>query len=546
MPTVPRAERTFNTNPIPATRLPQAPEGAFGGALQSPQSAAIKLYEGELTRLNQAVTLESDLLLDKGKTEILMSVQEKFRGKEAASAYDWAMAEWGKKATEIENGLKGEAQKTSVYNRRLVHEGSLDTAIKQYMAKESQDYQIGVHNAWVGNQTNALSGSYADPEAFNHGSEELKAVLKDFYKGNPAVAESKFQEAMDKVHVDGVANLLENDQDILASQYYTDRRKGISVNVRTRIEKALEEGTLRGESQRASDAIIAKDLPLADAMEEARAIKDPKLRDEAEKRVKQHYTDIKAAEKLDIEGRYMNAVNLMEQPENKGRLPRDVVPPSDWVDFTVEQRNAIESRSKSDVVNNDKAWIDFISLEPENISKMSRAEFEIEYWAKLDDSHRSRAETLWMAAKESARKESDDADKFTTVITPSRMTEATWQSLGLGKIADNPAAFSQFEQEVQRQVNTYEATMLGGKRKAGPEEIQKIISDIAVKNIMIDIDRWGWFTGTKQVPIGEAVKGTAIEGVEFRKPEPVKEGDTKTLSSGSTAIFMGGKWVLKK
>ena len=92
----------------------------------------------------------------------------------------------------------------------------------------------------------------------------------------------------------------------------------------------------------------------------------------------------------------------MDQPKNRGKLPRNIVPPSDWVDFSIEQRNAIESRSKPDVVNNDKAWINFISLKPEDIAQMSRAEFETKYWAKLDDSHRGRAETLWMAAKESA------------------------------------------------------------------------------------------------------------------------------------------------
>ena len=99
---------------------------------------------------------------------------------------------------------------------------------------------------------------------------------------------------------------------------------------------------------------------------------------------------------------------------------------------------------------------------------------------------------------------------------------------------------------MQRQVNIYEATVLGGKRKSGQEEIQKIISDIAVKNIMIKVDESYWPTGTTQRPLGGAVKDTEIEGVEFKKPEPVKEGDTKTLSSGSTATFRGGKWVLKK
>lgn len=521
-PTVPRIERQAGTRPIPETRLPQAPEGAFGGALQAPQSAAIKLYEEELARLNQAVTLESDLLLDKSKSEILLAIQEKFKGKDAAEAYNWGMAEWGKRAAEIESGLNGDAQKQSVYNRRLIHGASLDTAIKQYAAAESERYLVETNNAWLGNKANSLSGAYADAEVFNLGAMEIKAVLKDFYKGKPAVAEEAYQKIMDKVHADGIASLLANDQDLLAAKYYAERKGGISTETKTRIEKALEEGSLRGEGQRFVDSVILKGLSLTDALKEARAIKDPKVRDEAGTRVRQYFSDIKTAEKLELEDAYTNAVNLMEQ--NPGKKPREVVPPSDWVRFSIDQRKALENR-KENLANDDKAWVDFIAMPSEQIAKLSRAEFETGYWSKFDDSHRGRAETLWLSARESAKREGEKADKFTTIITPARMTEATWGALGLGKTTDNPAAFAQFEQEVQRQVNLYEATVLGGKRKAGSEEIQKIINDIAVKNIMIEVDRWGWFTGTKQVPVGEAAKGTEIEGVEFKAPKVL---DTST------------------
>ena len=408
--------------------------------------------------------------------------------------------------------MNGDIQKESVNGRITLHEGNLDRALKGYAAGEGEKYRVDTTSAWLTSKADAVAGGYANSENYIFGRAEIKAVLKDFYKGNPAAAEVAYRKLSDKIAADGIENLLTNGQDILAKQLYRERKGDISVDVRNRIEKAMEEGVLRGESQRISDGLAAKDISITDALKEMKSIKDPQLRDEVEKRVKQYYHDKTAAEKADIESRYLNAVNLHEQ--NPGKTPRDVVPPSDWVRFSITERNALEQRGEAGK-NDDRAWVDFIALGSEKIAALSRAEFETKYWTKFDNGHRGRAETLWLAAREADEK----AEQFTAIISPVSITESTWQSLGLGKPADNAEAFSVFEQEVQRQVNLYEVTALGGKRKASPEELRKITGDVAMKNIIADVDLSWWPTGVTAVQLGERKPKQEIESFSVRKVE---------------------------
>jgi len=106
----------------------------------------------------------------------------------------------------------------------------------------------------------------------------------------PEVVASKMQEAQTVIHRSVINAAMV--QDPMAAQAYYDKNKDkIDGRVHAEIEKALEAGTLRKQSQDAEDSIMSRGLDEASAMKAARAIKDPKVRDETVARIGNRFAE---------------------------------------------------------------------------------------------------------------------------------------------------------------------------------------------------------------------------------------------------------------
>lgn len=526
MPVVPRAERTVEAAPMRGGGLNVGiPAGAFGGGMERPmaelEKVAAGIYEKQLKESNQIAVLDADVKNAEMETTLLYDPVKGLlnrKGKDAFGIYNEAQDEWNKHVRETEKSLTNPEQRLANRNRVVARWADIDRQLQRHIFSERKRFDDTITESLLTNEQDAAVRNYSDEGRIGISIETQRAVITDHARRNglpPEWLKMKVQESESKTHVGVINAMLTDGNDIMADSYYKANKAMIAGADSASIGKALEEGSLRGASQRNADEIMAKNLPLAEALKKARKIPDPKLRDETERRVKQYYSAKDTAEKMDAEDRYLNAVNLMER--NKGKSPRDVVSPADWTRFSISERTALEQRGEA-VRNDDKAWVDFIALGHEKIAAMSRPEFETRYWAKFDNGHRGRAETMWLAAKEGEGK----ADKFTAIIAPVSITESIWQSMGLGNPSDNAEAFSTFEQEVQRQVVFYE-TALGGKRKSTPEELRKIAGDVALKNIMVDVDK-SWFpTGTTTMPLGERKPEDKVEGIYVKKVERTGE-----------------------
>lgn len=111
--------------------------------------------------------------------------------------------------------------------------------------------------------------------------------------------------------VDGVvANLLAKGSDRQASEFYEEHKELVTdVKVRARIVKSLEEESIRGESQRQSDGIMNNaGLDTNEKkQDEARKIKDPKVRDATIKRVNSRIAENKRNNDLEDVDRFNDA-----------------------------------------------------------------------------------------------------------------------------------------------------------------------------------------------------------------------------------------------
>jgi hypothetical protein len=207
---------------------------------------------------------------------------------------------------------------------------------------------------------------------------------------------------------------------------------------------------------------------------------------------------------------------------DRGVPIEDTMKTPEWKTLTIPQgAAAIKYANPKDTKHDNKAWVEYLGLTPEQLEDMSALEVEVKYWSKFDRARRTRAENAWQAASEK------DAPKLTSIITPSTMAENMWRSLGLGKPTDNPEVFAELEQDFQDQVYHFETTQLGGKRKATRDELKTILNDIAMERILVDVDLSYWPFGTTRLPFGQVAPGTVIEGVEFGDVGERRVGGTK-------------------
>ena len=285
----------------------------------------------------------------------------------------------------------------------------------------------------------------------------------------------------------------------------------IDSNSRERIQKDIKTGALLGESQQQADNIWVKaNGNYSDALRTAEGIQDPDLRRETLQQVRQKQSDANASLQDSQNDAWLSATEYVKA--SPGQDPKRSIPTTLWNRLTLEQQNSL-SKFKDNPVNDSKAWLDFLDLPPTTISSMSRAEFESRYWSKFDESHRGRAETMWLAAKDAK----GNSMHLTNTITYKDMLESTAITAGLlpakkpsgGYNKDQAERFARLEQAAAIAIEDFEITELGGKRKATNQEKQNVIDNLFVKKIQTE--RGFFFNSTSEKYAFELAPGEELQ-----------------------------------
>jgi hypothetical protein len=120
--------------------------------------------------------------------------------------------------------------------------------------------------------------------------------------------------------------MLANGQDQLARQYYDENKKTITDGETiTSVEKALKEGTLRGDSQRETDRITASYGSWSDRLAQADKITNPEVRDEVDRRLKTNMGTEKAVQQQQEEKVTQDATNIIEKFKDFDQVPPAMV-----------------------------------------------------------------------------------------------------------------------------------------------------------------------------------------------------------------------------
>lgn len=533
MPRVPTYNSQVKDASLPNVTLSaNAPEEAFGGpaarriteAARGLANTVFKIADEEKQKADQLAVLDADQKLSAFETFIQYDPQSgamNKKGKDAFELPDTVKAEWEKKSTEIEKDLKNDSQRMA-YKKMVVQRwGSLDQNIQRHVSNEIRQYDDQVTDSYLTNERDAATANYLDQGRINMSIDRQRSEVVKHAMRNGLPEEwmkGKIDEVTSKTHVSVINRMLVNDQDLTAKSYFDEHKPYIAGSDISAVEKVLEEGSLRGESQRQSDKIMATTDTMSEAIESSKKVEDPKLRDAIVDRIKDNYSLRKVADEERRTQLYQGAANIVEQTKD-----RDKVPPHVWAQLNLSERNAIDARARQlrEGVPPVTNWPTYYELKTLASAPATRDKFLREnllvYRPDMADSEFKELINLQTNMRNGDDKELDG------YRTKAEIVNSTLNSIGVDptpkpgkKEADSVSLFRRQvdEQIVQMQQQT-------GK-KATNADVQGIVDNLVVKGTVQGTGFFGMFQTKRRAFEAKEGENIVIDKEDIPRSERIK------------------------
>lgn len=500
MPRVPVVQAQVQQQAIPGIRMQDnLPIEAFGGGeiISGPMQAgrelaqtAGKIFQEEKKKADDAATSDYYAKLASHKQNLFWNPKDGAftkKGSEALAAPD----EYGNKfdtfADELEKGMS-QSQVAMAKKIRQKERMDFDSQLSRHVAKEAEDYTESASKAGIITARNDAVLNYQQPGYVN---EKIK-LQEDAFLSTSAglhqdVVKNEIQNIRSNTHSAVINRMLENNQDGLAKNYFEKNKADLTPDDFKNLNKSINTGTLRGESQRASDKIIVSTDSMSSALEEARKIDNPELRDETARRVKDYYYTKKLAEEERNERLHKQAGQIIDE---SGDI--DSIPPAMWNELSVSDRSSLRSysdkRKKGEEPSTD--WESYYSLKTMAASPDLRQEFMrtnlMQYRDKLSDSEFKDLANLQDGLRNKSGQTTKELDGYRS---NHEIVNTALSAMGL---EPNPkprekdaASVSLFKRKVDEAVVQYQQR--SGK-PINSTEMQAIVDDLSVEGVV----KRGW------------------------------------------------------
>jgi hypothetical protein len=555
MITVPRRDQGgVPTAPLPGARVsPNAPTSAFQPPAPVDVSGVTRvvaqLAEKERAKADQLALLDADNQLAQLQADLSVQATNR-RGKDALGAEADTTDAWKQGVDKIRGNLTNERQQLAFEGRVSGRGQSLYETVARHTQSEVQQYDKETTLAALDIRLNDAIKNYQDPAQVGQALGETKAILTDFGRRNgwaPEVVADKVASQVSKMHSGVIEAMLAKGDDLAASKYYETAKPEIVGTDSVQVVKSLEEGSVRGESQRQADEIVAQQgATRTSALEAAKKITDPKVRDATENRINQHFSEQNAAQQERREKDMLTATDIVEKTGSVYRIP-----PALWTTFTLGEREALKNYGKvmakgETVVTN---WATYYDLQSIASSDATRDRFLrtnlLQYRGQLGDTEFKQLVEL----QASMRKGDNSADATLGGIrTTQQVVDASLTAAGIDptpKPDNNPNSdagrVSRFRRQVDQETAQLEAQT---KKKPSAVDVQQIVDNLLVRGIVrgklwgifdtVDEKRQfervpgesGFVVDVKDVPYAERRQ---IEDALRRRQQPVTDANVLRL-----------------
>ncbi len=269
------------------------------------------------------------------------------QGKDALGIGEQYGEQFYKYADELEGGLHNDDQRALFYRMRQKLRVDFDRDMLAHEGKEGIEYRKTSLKSSIATAQETAALESQDPERRNWNLGMIKSrtmELADELGVDSDSANLLVLEETSKAH-DGIidAMLSKPNGYLEAKAYYAQNKNEVSEKYRDRIEKALEEGGVRGESQKLSDGIMSRRLSMTQSIQAAKKeIEDPKLQDATIERIEKDFSLRDKAKREAQEAITLRATNIIENG-----FSWDDIPISDRSVMTPGQRSSIREYERS-------------------------------------------------------------------------------------------------------------------------------------------------------------------------------------------------------
>lgn len=522
MPQIPRLQRTVSREALPGVRLTAAETEASAGVgaelagAEASRAAAsfgsrvgatgLAMYGAEIQeerdRADSVAILNAERQLAEWENTRLYDPETgalNTRGKESFGLPEQVAGEYAQLTGHLEKQLGTDRQR-EMFQRVKVNRGmGLDLTLRRHVSGEMNRYEAEELKSMVSNSVSSAISNANDPERIGQELDRAIGAIKTHAPRlglGPEQIERQVRAVTSDTHTGVIERLLSTEQDKAAQEYFDETKGQISGEAIAKIERALEEGSLRGESQRQADVIVAAGGTLTEQREKVKKIEDPKVRDQVMQRV-EHEAAVKEREENEAERAVLlDAYNRVDKAG--GRI--SAIPSSVWSTLSGNARSALRSYgehiARGVPVQTDPAVYYKLMRQAADdpAGFASPANNLLLYKAKLDDGDFKQLATMQVSMQNGQRGATEKA--LETFRTNSQLLDDT---LALYKIdpnakpnTDEGRAIAQLRRLVDQSVEQQHA--LTGKKPTN-QDVQEYIDRLLIPTVSKKGSWWNILPG---------------------------------------------------
>jgi hypothetical protein len=445
--------------------------------------------EAEKKKADELAVLEADNETEKHGNELLYGKNGALnrKGKDAIAAPDDVYSSWNTKVRDIESKLTNETQRTAYRQRAMSRQSDIDRQLMRHVSHESRLYDEEVTESALSNERNAAAASYLDEGRVAMAIQRQRDEITKHAARNgksPEYIAAKTAEVVGKTHREVVERMLVNDRDIDAKRYFDKHKDELGGEV-ANVEKMVEEGSVRGSTQRMADYAIKTFKTEKEAVEWVRKNHAGKLEDEGVRRVKERFAERDELIENSSKQLALNASMQLQAKMDAGqkfKSARDGVDAVTWASLRPEHRAKLEKQLVPQT-SNVEALIEFTHLSPGELASLSEADFFLKYYSEFDDNDRDKAREAWQTAITTGGTDPKLAgrgellNRFEDALFRTEVVDA----LGAKMTKAQKRLAMQLFDVVETRLENKQTLEFGGKRKATGNEQNELITEVLLQ-----------------------------------------------------------------
>ncbi len=497
MPRVPQQQ--VSDAPLPGVRVGgfSTPDSYGAGVGKTLARIGASLYEREVDAADHAAVLEAETQAGAAQLQTLNNLN-KYKGKQASLAVDESLSAYDDATSKIRSGLsdrqRGIFDTRNVHRREAVNRAALSYSNAENDRFQEQNFKANIEQSINLARANAQFPKQVMDELINQDRTIREyGAIRGF---SPEQTDLAVTQAHSQTNTAVINALLASGNDIQAKAYYDFRKKAengtsaqFTAEHRDAIERALGEGSTRGEARRTAEALIQKHgLDTLDQrkalLDDIRGIDNDKVADLVRQRVEHEFSTVDQFRKAQADQNFLNASKMIDETWKTTTLPvRELIPPALWQSMTPAEQHTLElkaERLRAPVITHDaEAWFRFKTMPDEALARLTPAKLMGEYLNKFDKEHYDRALNEYNAAINiKAKKDSKPSDeKFVSALTTRERIKNAFNLSGVAKdpkklTSEESIWFDRFETAADKALSIL-------PKDASPEQIDKVLSGIS-------------------------------------------------------------------